>query len=113
MGSPLYTDTLDAAAPEFRRFDTPLCFTGHTHVPFVCGEDLTTTEVKRGMKFLISVGSVGQPRDGDARLSFGLFDAGRWEYRNVRVEYDVARSAEAIRRAGLPGALADRLTRGF
>lgn len=106
-------DTLDAAAPEFQRFDTPLCFTGHTHVPFVCGEDLTTTEVKRGMKFLISVGSVGQPRDGDARLSFGLFDVGRWEYRNVRVEYDVERSAEVIRRAGLPAALADRLARGI
>lgn len=104
--------TLEDARPQFAHFDTPLCFIGHTHVPFVCGEDLRTMEVRRGMKFLVNVGSVGQPRDGEPRLSFGVFDDAVWEYRNMRVEYDIAGSAEAIRRAGLPVGLANRLSRG-
>lgn len=105
-------ETLEHARPQFAHFDTPLCFIGHTHVPFVCGEDLETMEVRRGMKFLVNVGSVGQPRDGESALSFGVFDDGVWEYRNVRAEYDIGQTAEAIRRAGLPSALADRLNRG-
>jgi len=105
-------ETLEDARPQFAHFDTPLCFIGHTHVPFVCGEDLETMEVRRGLKVLVNVGSVGQPRDGEDALSFGVFDDRTWEYRNVRVAYDVGRTAEAIRQAGLPGALADRLTRG-
>jgi hypothetical protein len=56
---------------------------------------------------------VGQPRDGDPKLSFGLFDTERFDYENVQLDYDVAAAARKIRNAeGLPNRLADRLEQG-
>lgn len=104
--------SLEHAAPQFGYFGTPLCFIGHTHIPFVCGEDLKTFQVRRGVRFLVNVGSVGQPRDDNPRLSFGFFDTETWEYRNIRSDYDVEGSAETIRERGLPLSLAERLFRG-
>jgi diadenosine tetraphosphatase ApaH/serine/threonine PP2A family protein phosphatase len=62
--------------------------------------------------YLINPGSIGQPRDGDARSAYAIFD---WDTRCVtyrRVPYDVERSKRKILRAGLPPALAERLTFG-
>lgn len=105
--------SLEHAAPQFGHFNTPLCFIGHTHIPFACGEDLKTFRVKRGLRFLVNVGSVGQPRDDNPQLSFGFFDTESWEYRNIRSDYDVEGSAESIRERGLPPPLAERLFRGI
>lgn len=106
-------DSLERAAPHFEHFRTPLCFIGHSHIPFICGEDLSTLEVRSGVRFLVNVGSVGQPRDGDQRLSFGYFDTQSWEYSNIRAEYDIAGAAEAVQAAGLPPQLGERLKRGM
>ena len=65
-----------------------------------------------GKKFIINVGSVGQPRDNDWRLSLGIFDTEAGTYENIRSEYDVEGAAERIRNAGLPRPLADRLLVG-
>lgn len=100
------------ASRNFHHFKTPVCFVGHSHVPGVFCEDQRTREVKRGLRYLINVGSIGQPRDGDWRLSFGIFDAESWLYENVRSEYDVESAAEKILKAGLPRFLADRLLGG-
>ncbi len=54
----------------------------------------------------------GNPRDGDARAAFGLFDSEKNEYELIRVEYDVNTAADRIRQAGLPPFLAERLTMG-
>lgn len=96
----------------FNSFPQAICFVGHSHVPGVFCEDIFTREVVRGKKFLVNVGSVGQPRDNDWRLSFGIFDTSSWTYTNVRGEYDVRTAADKIRRAGLPRALADRIAVG-
>jgi diadenosine tetraphosphatase ApaH/serine/threonine PP2A family protein phosphatase len=107
-----YILSLSLAAKQFKTFTTPLCFIGHTHVPFVCGEDLTTFTFKPGMRFLINVGSVGQPRDGNPQLSFGIFDFDAQSYENIRSDYDVEAAAAAINKVGLPPILASRLFLG-
>jgi predicted phosphodiesterase len=107
-----YVLSLQSAKVQFSAFTTPLCFIGHTHVPSVCGESLRTFTFKKGMRFLINVGSVGQPRDGNPQLSFGVFDSDLWTYQNIRADYDIAGAAAAIRSRGLPAVLAERLFRG-
>jgi diadenosine tetraphosphatase ApaH/serine/threonine PP2A family protein phosphatase len=97
---------------QFPAFKTQLCFIGHTHVPAVCGEDLKTFVLKKEKRFLINVGSIGQPRDGNPQLSFGLLDTDVWKYDNVRSTYDIDKAAQAIRTQGLPTTLATRLYQG-
>lgn len=100
-----------------------ICLYGHTHLPAVfstpahpvvraaAGYDDELTLPREG-PVLINVGSVGQPRDGDARAAYGLLDTERLSLRLRRVEYDVAGAQAAIRAAGLPRWLADRLALG-
>ena len=96
-----------------------LCFFGHTHSPGIFSadgmysvDDNGKFQLGDGKTFFINPGSVGQPRDGDARAAFGLFDSEKNEYELIRVEYDVNTAADRIRQAGLPPFLADRLTMG-
>ncbi|HEY6953239.1 MAG TPA: metallophosphoesterase family protein [Bacteroidota bacterium] len=97
----------------FQNFSEQLCFIGHSHFPGIFSEEGPAKTVSRGLRYLINVGSIGQPRDGNAKLSFGIFDTERWEYRNIRSEYPIQIAAEKIIRAGLPRALADRLPLGM
>lgn len=104
---------------KFEEFD--LCFVGHNHRAFL-GTELgyifphdnpptpQTTFQLEGQKAYVSVGSVGQPRDGDRRSSWILFDGKSVEYH--RVEYDRQRTIDLIYKAGLPEFLADRLLYG-
>lgn len=107
-----YVSSMDAARVQFAHFTTRICFIGHTHVPALCGEDLKTFKFKKNMRFLINVGSVGQPRDGHPHLSYGIFDTDAWSYENVRIPYDIRAAAEAIMSNGLPAVLAKRLSQG-
>jgi diadenosine tetraphosphatase ApaH/serine/threonine PP2A family protein phosphatase len=63
-------------------------------------------------QWLLNPGSVGQPRDGDPRAAWLELDTDAWTARWHRVEYDIDAAAAAIRTAGLPPALADRLEVG-
>ncbi len=107
-----YVDSLESAQRQFAAFATRLCFIGHTHVPSLIGENLKTFVFKPGMRYLINVGSVGQPRDGNPQLSFGILDTDAWTYRNIRADYDIASASRAITAAGLPSALGKRLHQG-
>lgn len=101
------------AQEQFAHFDTDMCFLGHTHVPAVMANKLGVLQPRPGHRFLINVGSVGQPRDQNPQLSFGLFDTESFDYRNVRLEYDVHAAAQKIRdTAALPNRLAERLLDG-
>jgi diadenosine tetraphosphatase ApaH/serine/threonine PP2A family protein phosphatase len=97
----------------FQNFSEQICFIGHSHFPGVFSEDGPAMTVNRGSRFLVNVGSIGQPRDGNSRLSFGVFDTETWSYKNIRSEYPIQIAAEKILRAGLPRALSDRLTLGM
>ncbi len=101
------------AREAFTAFSTPVCFVGHTHIPVVIGEDLSVSPFRKDGRFVINVGSVGQPRDGDPRASFGLFNTAERSYELVRLEYNVQETADAIAKAGLPAILAKRLFSGY
>jgi diadenosine tetraphosphatase ApaH/serine/threonine PP2A family protein phosphatase len=82
-------------------------------VPVVIPEEGNINEYRPGRRHIINVGSVGQPRDGNPYASFGLYDPEADLFELVRVPYDIARTARAIRDAGLPEFLAQRLFRGL
>jgi predicted phosphodiesterase len=72
------------------------------------GEQLGISEDR----WLLNPGSVGQPRDGDPRASWMLLELGSWQATWRRTEYPIQEAADAIRAAGLPAQLADRLYYG-
>jgi diadenosine tetraphosphatase ApaH/serine/threonine PP2A family protein phosphatase len=95
-----------------RYFHERLCFLGHSHVPGVYPLDPEVREYDTVSRFLINVGSVGQPRDGDWRACYGMLDSVAGTFTHIRVEYDVAAAMHAILKAGLPKKLAERLKHG-
>ena len=103
------------ARDNFDHFNQDVCFIGHSHVPSIFrpnGTAKSTVNILRGEQYIINVGSVGQPRDGDWRLSFGIFDTETWQYENIRAEYDAQTASEKILKAGLPRMLAERILVG-
>ena len=97
---------------QFDHFDTPFCFTGHTHIPAVIADALGVFEVRAGHRYLINVGSVGQPRDHTTKGSVVLFDTEARIHRCVRFAYDVEGAASRIQEENLPSRLARRLREG-
>ena len=96
-----------------------LCFVGHSHHAFVCSESGDATllgfgevRIEQSDRYLINAGSVGQPRDGDPRAAFLIWDQDTCEIQVRRTNYDIASAQEKIRNARLPGFLADRLALG-
>lgn len=97
-----------------------LTLIGHSHLPraYALSPDgvraLPPREVRLqpGIKYLVSLGSVGQPRDGDPRACFGLLDHDKRTYSLRRVEYDIALTAQRIVSAGLEPHFANRLFAG-
>jgi len=77
---------------------------GHTHVPYAR---------RYASGLIVNPGSVGQPRDGDPRASFGILQTDPLSFEISRVDYDIDGASEAILNAGLPEFLAERLFRGF
>ena len=105
--------TYPAAKSQFDHFDTSVCFIGHTHVPAVMSDRLGVFQVREGNRYLINVGSVGQPRDHNPKASFGIFDTDAFTYKNHRVEYNVSEAMRKIRSTpDLPDRLARRLREG-
>ena len=109
----LRLDSFGAVQAQFAAFGTAVCFIGHSHKPAVASDSVGVTRVRPGHRYLINVGSVGQPRDHDSRAAFGMFDTETLAYELVRVHYDLARTRMRIADAGLPKALGDRLSVGL
>jgi len=115
-----YIQTEQEAWSAFEACPEPVCFVGHSHVPFrvlLRGGRLEVVEsaiVQLGHddRALVNVGSVGQPRDGDWRASYALYDEKRRRIIARRVEYDIEGASRKIREAGLPEILAARLAIG-
>jgi predicted phosphodiesterase len=109
---------LDAAA-SFTWQKTQICFFGHTHVPRLYVHDCTVAgfpfndlRVEANKQYFINVGSVGQPRDGDPRAAYAVFDRDAGTVQLRRLAYDVERTQAKIIEAGLPLKLAERLSLG-
>lgn len=105
-------DSFRAVQAQFPAFDTPICFVGHSHKPAVVSDALGVFSVRPGHRFLVDVGSVGQPRDHDPRLAFSVFDTEAGTVEAVRCHYDVASTTARIHERGMPRGLGDRLRRG-
>lgn len=111
-------NNLDAAA-SFTYQHTTICFFGHTHVPMAFIRDegvrrLRVDELPIDMtkKHFINPGSVGQPRDGDWRAAYCVYDIEKNVVEQRRVEYDLETTQKKIVQAGLPSLLAERLAMG-
>jgi diadenosine tetraphosphatase ApaH/serine/threonine PP2A family protein phosphatase len=111
-------DRLEAEA-NFNYQTTSLCFYGHTHVPLAFEKSdavryglYTKIKVGLGRKYFINVGSVGQPRDGDPRAAYVIFDLLNNAIELRRVVYDIQKTQRKILDAGLPGRIAARLAVG-
>ncbi|MEL7170165.1 MAG: metallophosphoesterase family protein [Bacteroidota bacterium] len=98
---------------QFDHFETPLCFLAHSHLPGVVANKIGVLSVKRGPRYLVNVGSVGQPRDRDPRACVAFFDTDSFSYRLDRVGYDVEGAVRRIDEVGLPNRLGQRLRRGI
>jgi predicted phosphodiesterase len=112
------TNRFDAMSNFSYQF-TQICFHGHTHVPRVYMKTDKVQEIftdsvviEDGAKYFINVGSVGQPRDGDWRACYVLFDLEHQMVVFRRVEYDIAETQRKILAAGLPPMLAERIQEG-
>ncbi len=127
-----YVGDPSTAAMAFRGIDAKVCLVGHTHVPMAfhtdssrCEDKLNGGDVEATIlhedeeyslrpigRHILNPGSVGQPRDGDPRASFGYLDLKAATFTLVRLNYDVERAQREMRRAGLPDLLAHRLAIG-
>jgi predicted phosphodiesterase len=111
-------NNLDAAA-SFTYQHTTVCFFGHTHVPMVFIRDegvrrewIDHIRIEPTKKYLINMGSVGQPRDGNWRAAYCIYDIENNLVEQLRVKYDLAVAQQKIIKAGLPRLLAERLALG-
>jgi diadenosine tetraphosphatase ApaH/serine/threonine PP2A family protein phosphatase len=130
-------DDLDALRA-LRTAQRPLCLYGHTHVPAVFQLAAADPEASSGpsrssaaldfigpprgpsftvdlepeSQYLVNCGAVGQPRDGDPRAAYGIFDTDTRRVSILRIKYDVEAAQAKIIEAGLPEVLAQRLAVG-
>jgi len=110
---------IDAIA-SFTCQQTALCFFGHTHWPTAFADAdgrvhrLMTGQITLapGCKYFLNPGSIGQPRDGDWRAAYVIYDTEHNMVEQRRVRYDLITTQRKVREAGLPGRLADRLAAG-
>jgi diadenosine tetraphosphatase ApaH/serine/threonine PP2A family protein phosphatase len=121
-----YLMDLYTASINFNNFDTPFCFVGHTHLPlsFLWKEDNATQKISWELiksdtniilenRMIINPGSVGQPRDQDARAAYAIFNTETNIWEAHRVAYDIASVQQRILAHGLPERHAMRLDDGW
>lgn len=114
-----YVQTIADAEYNFNAMETPLLFLGHSHQPmaffnttpmtYTLGPDI---DLDFKEKNIVNIGSVGQPRDENPLAAFAVYDSESKLVQLHRVQYNVNAAAEKIIKAGLPEALAMRLSVG-
>ncbi|HPN84449.1 MAG TPA: metallophosphoesterase family protein, partial [Victivallales bacterium] len=132
-----YIFDIHQARDNFNYQFSQICFCGHSHVPIAfakkgfAGGATPVDEiiewkgssdpakdpdpeivVEKSWKYLINVGSVGQPRNRDPRASFAIYDTTAGKITRHRLTYDIASAQKSIIEAGLPDRLAQRLEKG-
>lgn len=118
-----YVISTGIAIRNFTYIETTYCLVGHSHVPMAFLKDKETgckpVNLMQGIglalgdnKMIINPGGVGQPRDGDPRASYAIFDSEREMVNLYRVSYNIEATQKKIITSGLPMALASRLEQG-
>lgn len=125
-----YVVTLEDAALQLRQSSANITFFGHTHIQgafllrdgvvqavrpeyaTVGKQETSDLQLESGLNYMINPGSIGQPRDGDWRAAFAIFDSKQRIVNFFRVPYQIRAAQEKILAAGLPARLATRLAAG-
>ncbi len=116
-----YLASLSAAEATSGALQTDICFVGHSHVAgtfisdtfgriFYTDEDEINMEGENS--YIVNVGSVGQPRDGDPRAAYGIYDTVKRRIEIKRIKYDIDSARKKIIQQGLPQFFGDRLLSG-
>lgn len=116
-----YIMTLAEAQKAFDSFEMKISLFGHTHIPVIyslsperrlrqtAGHDFLPDADNR---YLINIGSVGQPRDNDPRACYAVFDTDEWSVNYYRTPYNINLTQEKMTRAQIPPMLIERLSTG-
>jgi diadenosine tetraphosphatase ApaH/serine/threonine PP2A family protein phosphatase len=116
-----YLLSTEAAQDNFAYFETAYCLVGHSHVPLIFElvadkavyREFRETNLKlKEKRMIINPGGVGQPRDGDPRASYAIYDSEAQTVRHYRVEYDIPATQKKMAEQGLPAPLILRLSVG-
>jgi len=116
-----YILSVEDAEQAFSDFSGRICFVGHSHLPLFYIQDKqgncresrdARIDLQAGFRYIVNVGSVGQPRDGDPDACYLLLDDEEGWMELRRVPYEVHRTQEKMQTAGLPDYLAARLAFG-
>jgi len=119
-----YLISVSSAKENFAYFQSQFCLVGHSHVPMVFKHDETGTcsfsqfmpnirLVLGKSRLIINPGGVGQPRDGDPRASYAIYDNETGMVRLYRVPYDVGVTQTRMVKQNLPIRLVARLSQGI
>ncbi len=103
----------------FDTYPEPVAFVGHTHELELISRDAQGVvraalgcgvhQLDRARRYLINIGAVGQPRDGDKRAKYVLWDTESWTLEVRFVDYDVQTTVRKFKEAGMPMRYAERL----
>jgi predicted phosphodiesterase len=118
-----YITSLEEAAFNFQYFRSTKCLIGHTHIPIIIGfdgkrevfvhqENILNYAATPGSRYIINVGSVGQPRDRNPAACYGIIDEEAKTYSYRRVEYDIAKTQAKMKKIHMPEFLISRLKDG-
>ena len=116
-----YVTNSDDAGLCMKQQKTKLCFIGHSHIPGIFEKTKdnqvkvtpeTKIQIKENTQYLVNVGSIGQPRDGDWKACYCLYDDAKDILHFKRLKYDVNAASKAIVDVGLPKHLSERLKHG-
>lgn len=116
-----YIITMGQARTGFQHFTQTVCFIGHSHTPFIVennhGElicpETPQIHCRANCRYLVNVGSVGQPRDRNPEACFSIYDRSEKTIEIIRTDYDMNGAQETILSKGLPPELAERLAYGL
>lgn len=118
-----YITSLEEAAFNFQYFQTKFCFVGHTHIPVIIMIGLNNRikvvqeqqfhyGAHKDSQFLINVGSSGQPRDRNPKVSYGILDSEQETFEFRRLDYDMESCQKKMIAANFPEFLYTRLAEG-
>lgn len=112
---------VEQAKEQFSGGDAWVTFLGHTHIPAFFSVDKSGTvsqktlmeaELDENKRYIINVGSIGQPRDRDPRCCYVTFDTNAGQLKYHRVEYDISSTQRRMDALGFPKMLSERLALG-
>lgn len=104
-----YVDSAITARNIISELDYDFCFVGHTHIPALVSNRIGINNLKKGYKYLINPGSVGQPRDQDYRASCAILDTDDFELKIHKLEYKIQSTIDGLIKLGFTSKESNRL----